>query len=69
MRVIASHGRLTNARAAIRQRRDRNVNTSQRHRWIIAHLVERASSNGTLESVLLAALVLAVFVGALHSAG
>jgi hypothetical protein len=36
---------------------------------MVAHLVERASNNGTLESVLLALLVLGVFVGALHTAG
>ena len=44
------------------------VNSSQRHRWILAHLVERASNNGMLESALLALLVLGVFVGALHTA-
>lgn len=46
-----------------------NVGTPQRHRWLVAQMVERASNNGTLESLLLAALVLAVFVGALHTAG
>ena len=46
-----------------------NVNSSERHRWILAHLIERASNNGMLESALLALVVLAVFVGALHTAG
>jgi len=45
------------------------VNTSQRHRWVVANLVERAARNGVLESILLGTLVLALFLAALHSAG